>query len=181
MTTMTAPMASSRDHGTRPLFIEDAAKSQYSQNAAHTRAKTSSTARIVAQTATVRWPARTVASVAYCVGRHVQIVPSALARDRADTVLKAASDGSSARLGTLSPRPPNALTTWFNKRRVRIPGLCPPGIARTTVDNRRLARSLRAITPLSADGRSVSDHRERRQGLNNVHSMPERADTGISV
>jgi hypothetical protein len=35
----------------------------------------------VAQTATVRWPARTVASVAYCVGRHVQIVPSALARD----------------------------------------------------------------------------------------------------
>jgi hypothetical protein len=43
----------SRDHGTRPRFIEKAATSQYSQNAAHTTAKTTSTALIAPQTATV--------------------------------------------------------------------------------------------------------------------------------
>src|SRR5581483_12046732 len=45
-TAITALIRSSRDHGTRPLFIEKAATSQYSQNAAHPTAKTSSTALI---------------------------------------------------------------------------------------------------------------------------------------
>src|SRR5262245_10888931 len=47
-TTITALIRSSRDHATRPLFTEKAATSQYSQNAAHPTAKTSSTALIVA-------------------------------------------------------------------------------------------------------------------------------------
>ena len=38
--------------GTRPLFMENAAESQYSQNVAHTTAKTISTERTLAQTAT---------------------------------------------------------------------------------------------------------------------------------
>jgi hypothetical protein len=48
-------------------------------------------------------------------------------------------------LGTLSPQPPKCLTTWLNKRRKHIRGMCPPGTARATVDNRR----------------PVSDHRDR--------------------
>ena len=51
-TTITALIRSSRDHGTRPLFIEKAATSQYSQNAAHPTAKTSSTALIATHTST---------------------------------------------------------------------------------------------------------------------------------
>ena len=47
MTAITALIRSSRDHGMRPLFIEKAATSQYSQNAAHPAAKMSSTALIV--------------------------------------------------------------------------------------------------------------------------------------
>ena len=54
MMTIATLMPSSRDHGTRPLFMEKAATSQYSQNAAHTTAKTSSTACIATQTATAR-------------------------------------------------------------------------------------------------------------------------------
>ena len=42
-TMIRALIRSSRDHGTRPLFIEKAATTQYSQNAAHPTAKTSST------------------------------------------------------------------------------------------------------------------------------------------
>src|SRR5579885_2542354 len=41
---MTALIRSSRDHGTRPRFIEKASTSQYSQNAAQPTAKTVSTA-----------------------------------------------------------------------------------------------------------------------------------------
>jgi hypothetical protein len=51
-TAINALMPSSRDHGTRPLFIEAAAASQYSQNAAHPTAKIHSTALIVTHTAT---------------------------------------------------------------------------------------------------------------------------------
>ncbi len=40
----TGLIPSSRDHGTRPRFIEKAATSQYSQNAAHPAAKAISTA-----------------------------------------------------------------------------------------------------------------------------------------
>lgn len=40
-----ARTGSSRDQGTRPRFIEKAATSQYTQNAAHPTAKTNSTAR----------------------------------------------------------------------------------------------------------------------------------------
>jgi hypothetical protein len=43
-TTIITLMPSSRDQGTRPLFMENAAANQYSQNAAHTTAKTNSTA-----------------------------------------------------------------------------------------------------------------------------------------
>ena len=46
------PDTSSRDHGTRPLFIEKAATSQYSQNAAEPTAKTSSTDLISTHTPT---------------------------------------------------------------------------------------------------------------------------------
>jgi hypothetical protein len=53
MTTISALIRSSRDHGMWPCFMERAATSQYSQKAAHPAAKTSSTARIVTQTATV--------------------------------------------------------------------------------------------------------------------------------
>jgi hypothetical protein len=45
-TAITALMRSSRDHGTRPLFVEKAATSQYSQNAAQPTAKTSSVALV---------------------------------------------------------------------------------------------------------------------------------------
>jgi hypothetical protein len=48
MTAITALIRNSRDHGTRPLVVENAATSQYSQNAAQPTAKTSSTARILA-------------------------------------------------------------------------------------------------------------------------------------
>src|SRR5262245_8942828 len=53
-TTITALIRSSRDHATRPLFLfgEKAATSQYSQNAAHPTAKTSSTALIDAHGST---------------------------------------------------------------------------------------------------------------------------------
>ena len=43
---------SSRDQGTRPLFTEKAATSQYSQKAAHPTAKTSSTALILTHSPT---------------------------------------------------------------------------------------------------------------------------------
>jgi hypothetical protein len=52
-TTITALMRSSRDQGTRPFFVEKAAVSQYSQNAAHPTAKTSSTALILTDTSTL--------------------------------------------------------------------------------------------------------------------------------
>src|SRR5579871_5452730 len=45
-TTITALIRNWRDHGTRPLLIEKAATSQYSQNNAHPTAKTNSTALI---------------------------------------------------------------------------------------------------------------------------------------
>ena len=44
MTTISALTPKSRDHGTRPRFIRKAARSQYSQNAPHPMAKTTSTA-----------------------------------------------------------------------------------------------------------------------------------------
>ena len=47
MTAITARIRSSRDHGTRPLFVEKAATSQYNQKAAQPTAKTSSTAPIL--------------------------------------------------------------------------------------------------------------------------------------
>jgi len=58
MTTTTIPalMPNSRDQGARPFFIEKAARSQYSQNAAHATAKTSSTALIATQRATGHQP-----------------------------------------------------------------------------------------------------------------------------
>src|SRR5580704_94362 len=51
-TTIATLIPSSRDHGTRPLFIEKAATSQYSQNAAHPMARRSSTTPVITQTAT---------------------------------------------------------------------------------------------------------------------------------
>ena len=67
---MTALIRSSRDHGTRPVFMEKAAASQYSQNAAQPTAKTSSTALIVSpyfQQARSSGPAR--ASLAWAAPR----------------------------------------------------------------------------------------------------------------
>ncbi len=56
ITTSTALIRSSRDHGTLPLFLdlENAATSQYNQKAPHPAAKTISTARTGGQRATVR-------------------------------------------------------------------------------------------------------------------------------
>src|SRR5215471_2246639 len=51
-TTITTRIRSSRDHGTRPLFMEKAATSQYSQNTPHPTAKTTSTALIPAHGST---------------------------------------------------------------------------------------------------------------------------------
>jgi hypothetical protein len=84
-------------------------------------------------------------------------------------------------LGSISPQPPNALTTSLDGECAFANGVCPVsrGQPLTIVGSHG---TLRAITPLFSDGQSVSDHRERQgQGFNNVHSMPERADTGISA
>ena len=52
MPTITALIRSSRDHGTLPRFMDNAATSQYNQKAAHPTAKAISTARTGCQSAT---------------------------------------------------------------------------------------------------------------------------------
>jgi hypothetical protein len=98
---------------------------------------------------------------------------------------RARNDGSSARLG-------HDFTDAFQRLTTSLDGKCAfADVMRPRLRGQMLTvvgshESLRAITPhfsrRAISLKSSRDHRERQaQGLNDLHSMPERTDTGITV